>query len=157
MRPTIAGLGPRVRDWLLRYGPAELAGMLLGLAALLATRRATQNAVAGAYAAAWGETIGYAGVIAVRDFVSESRDAHRQREGAPNRALQTRTVGLRLLAEFGPAGIIDTLISRPFAMAVGVRFCGPVLGVVVGKIFADALFYTGVIYMYERGRRARAN
>jgi len=58
-----------------------------------------------------------------------------------------------LLAEFGPAGIIDTFLTRPFAMAIGAQLLGPRLGLVVGKFVGDFLFYLPVIITYERRRR----
>ena len=131
----------RVLDWFLRYAPAEIGGILFAFLASFAVRHATHNAVASAYAAAWGETIGYAAVMLVRDLASGTHG--------------TGHVVLGVLTEFGPAGVVDTFVTRPLAMALGVRFFGPVLGIVVGKVSADVLFYGPVIYMYEWRRRKR--
>ena len=155
LRPVPLGYGTRLREWLVRYGPAECGGLVVAFVASVVARRfvgSTGGAVAAAYAAAWGETIGYAGVLIVRDFATHTRSARRD-----NRSLGARDAGLvasGLLAEFGPAGVIDTLITRPFMMALGLRLFGPALGVVVGKVAADVLFYVPVIYMFER-RKAR--
>ena len=64
-----------------------------------------------------------------------------------------------LLAEFGPAGAIDTFVTRPLAMGLGVRALGLGLGVVLGKLAADVLFYVPVIVIYEyrQHRRRGAN
>lgn len=122
---------------------------MLAFLASFAARRATHNAVVIAYAAAWGETLGYATVMVVRDFVTEVRNHHR------TAARHAGAVGMGLLTEFGPAGVMDTFLTRPFAMGLGVRLFGPVLGLIVGKIGADVVFYAPVIYMYEWRKRHR--
>jgi len=144
---------PRVREWLVRYGPAELAGMTLAFIASFAVRRSTGSAVLGGYGAAWGETIGYAITMMVRDYIAETRESRRRGRKAPVR--DAGSVATGLLAEFGPAGVIDTFVTRPFTMAAGVKLAGPVLGLVLGKVTADLLFYGPVVYMYERRKRRR--
>lgn len=144
-------LRKRVVEWILRYGPAELAGLSCAFVASVIARRVTHNSIVAAYAAAWGETAGYAGVIVIRDYLSEAHQARAHRGHVELN--DVGRVAVRLLAEFGPAGIIDTFITRPLAMGLGVRFFGPILGLVVGKISADVIFYAPVIYMYERRRR----
>jgi hypothetical protein len=66
----------------------------------------------------------------------------------------------RLLAgwgmEFGPSGLLDTLLIRPACMGLGIRLLGPVRGLVLGKLAADVLFYVPVIFMYERRGRSAA-
>jgi hypothetical protein len=143
----------RLRDWLARYGPAECGGLVLAFAASFGARHMTRSAIVAGYAAAWGETIGYASVMVLRDFIAETRAAHSARHGAVRHA---GNVAVGLATEFGPAGVIDTFITRPFAMTLGVRLLGPVLGLVVGKLSADVLFYAPVIYTYEWRKRRRA-
>jgi hypothetical protein len=142
----------RVREWLLRYGPAELAGLTLAFVASVVVRRSMHNAIAAGYAAAWGESLGYALVIIIRDYAAEMRAS---RHGRAAHVRHASNVATGLLAEFGPAGVLDTFVTRPLAMTLGIRVAGPVLGLVVGKIAADAVFYAPVIYMYERRKRGR--
>ena len=142
-----------MRDWLLRYGPAEVAGITLAFVASFAVRHSTGSAILSGYAAAWGETIGYASVMMARDFIMEIRQSRRRGRNAPVR--DAGNVATGLLAEFGPAGVIDTFVTRPFTMAAGVKLAGPVLGLVFGKVTADLLFYGPVVYMYERRKRRR--
>jgi hypothetical protein len=125
--------------------------MVLALIASIATRRLTGNGIAAAYAAAWGETIGYAAVMVLVDYTAAARRSRGR--SATTRVRDAGMVASGLLAEFGPAGMIDTFVTRPLAMAAGVRLLGSVLGVVVGKVAADVLFYAPVIYMYERRKR----
>ena len=149
------GVVAKLIEWTRRYGVAECLGIAAAIAAAAAARHLTDSSVVAAYAAAIGETIGYAGAMLVRDTLTASRSA--QESG---RTLDTRDHGnvmLGLLAEFGPAGILDTFVTRPLAMGVGARVLGPRLGLFVGKLVGDVLFYVPVIVTYEwrRGRAGR--
>ena len=47
-----------------------------------------------------------------------------------------------LLAEFGPAELLDTLLIRPAALTLGVFLLpDPLWGLLAGKVFADIIFY----------------
>ena len=144
----------KVWEWLRRYGVAECAGITCALLGSFLVRRLTGSAIAAAYGAAWGESIGYGGTIIARDFLAMSRVTR-----AADRAFGIGDAGrvvTDLLAEFGPAGVLDTLVTRPLAMAIGTRLLGLPLGVVAGKVSADILFYLPVIFMYERKKRWRS-
>jgi hypothetical protein len=138
----------KILEWLRRYGLAECGGITCAVLASFIVRRATGNAVVSGYAGAWGETLGYATVLVARDLLfaarrrRESRRPFTLRDGAG-------VIG-GLLVEFGPAGLLDTLLTRPFAMALGTRLLGLPLGVIAGKLVADGLFYVPVIATYER-------
>jgi hypothetical protein len=141
----------RVADWLRRYGLAECAGLTCAFLTSFAVRQLTNSNIAAAYGAAWGESFGYSSVIILRDYLAAARNAH-----AAGRSVSVRDAGgvaTGLLAEFGPAAIIDTFVTRPFAMGVGMRLLGPRLGLIAGKLAADVLFYLPVIFMYERRKR----
>jgi hypothetical protein len=138
----------RVFEWLQRYGPAECSGITCALIASLIVRRVTASAVAVGYAGAWGEALGYGAVMVGRDFLAAARRKRAVRETFTARD-GAGVVG-SLLVEFGPASLIDTLLTRPLAMALGTRLLGLPLGVLVGKLAADALFYVPVIATYER-------
>jgi len=147
------GLRAKLYQWLSRYGLAECAGITCALLGSFVVRRATGSAIAAAYAGAWGETIGYSSVIIGRDFIAEARATR-----ATHRAFGFRDAGgvvAGLIAEFGPSGILDTLVIRPFAMGLGARLLGPHLGLLAGKVAADVLFYLPVIFIYERKKRWR--
>jgi hypothetical protein len=154
-----ASSGPRARwtklgEWLRRYGPAECGGIAGALVGSFLVRRVTGSAIAAAYGGAWGETLGYATVMLVRDVIAEQRVAHSSRGAFHVRDIG-RVIG-GLVAEFGPAGVLDSFVTRPLAMGLGVRTFGLGLGIIVGKIAADVLFYIPVIVIYEyRLRRAR--
>lgn len=141
----------RVADWLRRYGLAECAGLTCAFLASFAVRRVTGSNIAAAYGAAWGESIGYSSVIILRDYLAAARNAR-----DAGRSVSVRDAGVMatgLLAEFGPSAILDTFVTRPFTMGVGMRLLGPRLGLLAGKIAADILFYLPVIFVYERRKR----
>jgi hypothetical protein len=140
----------RLYRWLNRYGLAECAGITCALAGSLFVRRMTGSAIAAAYAGAWGESIGYATAIVGRDFLAGVRTARATRRGFGIRGAAGIVAGL--VAEFGPAGVLDTFVTRPFAMGLGARLIGPKLGVLAGKLAADVFFYVPVIFVYERKR-----
>lgn len=143
----------KVRDWLARYGVAECAGITCALVASGLVRHVTRNPIAAGYAAAWGETVGYSAAIVARDTFPEVRAARQA-----STASRLGRIG-RLLAgwgmEFGPAGVLDTLVTRPVCMAFGMRLFGPIRGLVFGKLAADIVFYVPVIFSYERRKHAR--
>ncbi len=149
------GIRPRAKlyQWLRRYGVAECGGITCALLGSFVVRRVTGNAIAAAYGAAWGESIGYSTVIVGRDFRSAARSAQSNRRAFGLRGAGGVVAGL--LAEFGPAGFLDTLLVRPFAMGLGARLLGPHLGVIAGKVAADVFFYAPVIFMYERTKHWR--
>lgn len=142
----------RIVDWLQRYGFAECAGVTCALLGSWIVHRVTGSAIAAGYGGAWGEAVGYSTVIITRDFLSASRSVR-----ARGRVFGFADVGrviVGLIQEFGPSGILDTLVTRPLAMAAGIRWVGPHWGVLAGKVAADILFYIPVILLYERRKRA---
>ncbi len=147
-----------LREWILRYGVAECFGITFALVASFGARRLTGNPIVIGYITAWGETLGYLGLVVVRDFVVETRLARTTTPAEPTSPVRVRTprqVLWDLVAEFGPAGVVDTLVTRPLAMSLGIHTLGVTRGVVAGQLTADVLFYIPVVMQYERRKRAR--
>jgi hypothetical protein len=148
-----SGARAKLLEWVSRYGFAECAGIGGALLGAILVRRVTGSALAAAYGGAWGESLGYASVIVARDYLTEARALRRaQRSFAMRHAVQ---LAVDLFAEFGPAGLLDSFVTRPIAMAIGTRMFGLTLGVVAGKLAADLVFYLPVILMYERRKHRR--
>jgi hypothetical protein len=127
-----------VRQWLWRYAPAEVAGTVGALAAATGAN-AFGVAAATAYAGAIGEGLAFYAVILFREL---------RRSIGPRR--QTLA---RLMVEFGPAEIADTIAVRPLAMYLGPLLIGHfAAGVLAGKIAADVVFYGLAIVGYELGK-----
>lgn len=121
--------------WIVRYLPAEVAGtaaMVFG--GLLATAW-TDAAPLIALAALLGEIIGFYAVLAGTIFIEQVKVTATRRRAA------ARTVML-LVAEFGAAELLDTLLIRPAALMLGVWLIPhPLWGVLAGKVAADIVFY----------------
>jgi hypothetical protein len=149
------GVSPRAKiyQWLSRYGLAECGGVTCALLGSFLVRRVTGSAIAAAYGGAWGESLGYSFVIIGRDFLAGARAARAMHRSIGIRGVSDVATGL--LAEFGPSGLLDTFVIRPFTMGVGARLFGPQLGLLAGKLTADILFYVPVIFMYEQKKRWR--
>jgi len=130
----------RVKEWLRRYLPAEAAAILGAVSAAWLVDQA-HVAAATAFAGAIGETLAFYAVIVVRDW---------------RRPVWPMLRGL--LIEFGGAESADTLLVRPLAMYLASALVGhTVLGVVLGKLAADVVFYGLAIAGYELNRKLTAN
>jgi hypothetical protein len=121
--------------WIVRYLPAEIAGTAAMIVAGLAVTFWTDHPAIIAIAALLGEIVGFYVVLAISVGLEQSR------QGVSGRRLVTTTF-LLLVAEFGAAEILDTLLVRPAALVLGVALLqDPVWGLLAGKIVADVVFY----------------
>jgi hypothetical protein len=128
----------RMSEWFHRYAVAEVTGLVCALLAAVAVGR-TAGPAAAAIAGTLGEGVGFYGVILVREV---------RRHGA------TWRVARGLVVEFGLAEVADTLAVRPLAMYGATVLAGDTLvGVLVGKVAADVVFYTVAIAGYELRKR----
>jgi ornithine decarboxylase len=133
----------RVREWIGRYLVAELAGLTTALLAAIAVTSWDPDRLAiAAYASALGEGVGfYAGFLIVR-YLREEVD------GPPRRRIAV--IVAAAVVEFGPAEIVDTVLIRPAAMFLASLATGNVIvGVLIGKVAADIVFYGLAITSYE--------
>ena len=144
--------GGRAREWLARYGAAEIAGIITAVLGAWIVRSLTHNDVATAYGGALGENIGFYGTIIAREAAFESRLARDAGQRFGVRGVVR--IAVALATEFGPAELLDSGVVRPLAMGLAARFLGPV-GVVAGKLAADVTFYVPVIISYELRKRLR--
>ena len=141
----------RVRTWIKRYGPSEVAGIAMALGGSWLLQWATGSVIAAAYGASIGEGLGFYGSLVIREMIQEAYHAGARR--APYGASEMMRTWRGLLLEFGPAELLDSGLMRPLAMGVGTGLLGWGLGIVVGKVLADVVFYLPVIWVYERRRR----
>ena len=124
--------------WLKRYGPAEILGTVGVYAGFFLAQHFAHITWIDAYAGAMGENVGfYAAVIYQR--------------------LKAKENLWHVLAEFGPAEILDSLITRPLALFIGAESLGPGWGLLVGKLAGDLIFYVPVIITHEFMRRFKKN
>lgn len=121
--------------WVIRYLPAEIVGTAAMVVAGLAITAWTDIPALIAIAALVGESIGFYAVLAITIYAEQSAVS------ATWRRAVVRTFML-LLAEFGPAELLDTLLVRPAALTLGVWLLpDPVWGLLAGKVVADIVFY----------------
>ena len=121
--------------WIVRYLPAEIVGTAAMVLAGLVVTVWTDSAAVIALAALVGEIIGFYTVLAITIYAEQAQVAQTMR------AAIGRT-GLLLVAEFGVAEVLDTLLIRPAALMLGVWLLpDPLWGLLAGKIVADIVFY----------------
>ncbi len=132
----------RLRRWLGRYGPAEVAAVAASYGGFFLAGAAGASLVGAAYAAAMAENIGFYTVMAAGVALA----------AAPGRRWRAAAL---LLVEFGPAELLDTFVARPATTTFAIWLLGPAFGVLVGKLLADAAFYTLAIATHEYLRRKR--
>lgn len=138
----------KVREWLRRYGPAELAslGATLGAAWLAARGGGPRMAVA--LAATWAGNVAYFGWLLAQDAQLARR--HLRAQGR-RYSLGTLGRNVRALAvEFGAAELLDSLFIRPALLYWVPQWVpGFGLGVLLAKLAADVTFYVPTIISYE--------
>ena len=138
--------------WVVRYLPAEIVGTAAMVMAGLAVTIWTDAPALIAIAALIGESIGFYAVLAITIYAEQSAVAPTWRRAV------VRTFML-LLAEFGPAELLDTLLIRPAALTLGVFLLpDPLWGLLAGKVFADIIFYAiaaGAFTDHRQDRPAR--
>ena len=141
-----------MREWLGRYGPAEVLSLLATMAAAAATARAGGSGIAVALAATWAGNLAYFGLILGQDVWRTRRQLRTQ--GRPYK-LGTFGRNVRaLVVEFGAAEALDSLLIRPTLMYWLPRWLHSVpQGIVVAKFAADITFYIPAIISYEFSKR----
>lgn len=145
-------ISARVREWLHRYGPAEVLSVGATLAGVGITFALTHSRGATALVGTWAGNIAYFGWILAADI-------HRTRRTlrAAGRAYTAATLGrnLRALAvEFGPAEVLDSFLIRPALMYWLSVWLGSLgWGSLAAKFIADVTFYVPAILSYELSKK----
>jgi hypothetical protein len=150
------GFGGKLRVWLRRYGPSEILGTLVTVGVTTGVQQITGSTIAAAYVGTLAEVTVYYGVMILRETVREAYEAGKQR--VPYGTTEVLGVMRNLMLEFGLAEALDSGLLRPVCLGLGLRFVGGQLGVLVGKLVADVVFYGPVLAIYEwrMARRAGA-
>jgi hypothetical protein len=142
----------KVREWLLRYGPAEVLSLLATVGAATVTAQSGGSGLAVALAATWAGNVAYFGLILGQDIWRTRRQL--QQEG---REYTWGTLGRNvraLVVEFGAAEALDSLLIRPALMYWLPRWLQSIpQGVLVAKFAADVTFYIPAIISYELSKQ----
>ncbi len=121
--------------WIVRYLPAEVSGTAAMVAAGMVAAVWTDVPALIAVVALIAEIVGFYLVLAFVIYVEQARVTPSRRRAVG------RTLVL-LVAEFGTAELLDTLVVRPAALMLGVWLVpDPVWGMLAGKVAADIVFY----------------
>jgi hypothetical protein len=140
----------KLREWIRRYLPNELAGWAGQLGGAALTYQLTGSYAAAVVAGTIGASVGYYATA----YVNGVRWSYRGLVGRswPMRVLLANGLAARSIAvEFGPAEAIDSIVVRPVALYIGPFVLGSTaVGFVVGSIVADIAFYVMAIFSYER-------
>jgi hypothetical protein len=145
----VLGNPAKWREWISRYGWAEVSGTIGSYLGFLIVNALTHSLVAASFGAALGENIGFYGAIFAREH------AERRRAGDTPSARQYLAIAKTLIHEFGAAELLDFVIVRPATTFFAVTLFGKGAGVMIGKISADLVFYSLAISFYERRRAKR--
>ena len=142
--------GSRLREWIRRYLPCEIAGTVGELGGAAIAYLATGSLAAAAITATIGASAGYYATA----YVSALRWTYGQRKGRnwAARVVLANLLALRSVAiEFGPAEMIDSIAIRPVAFYLGpLMFDNVIAGWIFGKLVSDVAFYFCAIFSYER-------
>jgi hypothetical protein len=141
-----------VREWLRRYGPAEVLSLLSTVGAAAITAQAGGSNLAIALAATWAGNLAYFGLILGQDVWRTRRQLRQE-----GRAYTWGTFGRNvraLVVEFGAAEALDSLLIRPTLMYWLPRWLHSVpQGVLLAKFAADVTFYVPAIISYELSKK----
>jgi len=138
----------KLREWVGRYGVAEVLGTIGALGGAEAAFALSHHPVVAAYGGAMGENLGFYGTMILRTWRHHDHANHR---GWTRLVRVTRA----LIVEFGPAELLDTGLTRPLAMGLCASVLGREAGTLLGKLVGDLFFYVPVIISYELARRRK--
>jgi hypothetical protein len=140
----------KLREWVRRYLPCEIAGTVGELGGAAVAYLATGSLAAAAITATIGASVGYYAAAYVTALRWSYLDNVHRRWSA--RMLVSNLLALRSVAvEFGPAELIDSMAIRPVAFYVGpLVFDNTAVGWIFGKLVSDLAFYLCAIFSYER-------
>lgn len=129
--------------WARRYLPAEIVGTATLFLASWGAMALDAGPLVIAYAATFGESLGFYAVLGT----GIHRELRRTMRGRSAAARLWRTVML-LVAECGPAELLDSLLVRPLLLMLSMYVLPGGWDLLVGKIAADLFFYVASAACY---------
>ena len=145
----------KIKEWLKRYLPGELASTALAWAGAKVVYEATKDPAYAALAATWAGNIGYYAPIFAQSLYTKFKTAKRE-----NRKFSSKDVAKTardLVIEFGPSGTLDAIVTRPLLTGIAIKEFGDDAGVFLGRYSADAIFYGITIPLYEMAKKFKQN
>jgi len=126
----------KLLEWINRYGPAEVVGTITAIFGATIAHKLTSNEVVSAYSGSICESFGFYSIMLTQEFRRYSKGHHWQ-------------TARNLFLEFGPSEMLDSFVTRPLFMGLGLHYIGQGWGLIVGKLTADFIFYIPSIIIYE--------
>lgn len=155
MQHAIQTVRTYVIKWLRRYVPAEALGLFTAFCCATLALSLTHHPAVTATAAAWGEAIGYYGLMFGREAAKRRR--HLEEVTILALALLAIVIIRDLIMEFGISEVLDSLIVRPLAMYTSLQWISNLaLALIMGKLVADIVFYVPAVLVFELRSRRRA-
>ncbi len=149
------GTKQKFKEWLGRYLLAELLGTLIAVSFAYGSFVHTHSYVLAAGAGFLGEGIGFYGYFITSELIVNGRAYKNLPLLRQLRAIIAKS-STNLIVEFAPGELIDNIFIRPFLIYYVPQHIKPyVLGFILGKLSADALFYVFAISGYEIKKRMR--
>jgi hypothetical protein len=138
----------KIKNWIKRYGPAEIIGTVCAVFFSVLAYSLTKNNIIAALAGAWSETIAFFGTMIVREVYDTKKE---YKEKNKQYTVTTLLKNIRdIVFEFGFSEILDTYAVRPYMMYIFPIILGNrIVGVLVGKIISDLIYYGPAIISYE--------
>lgn len=144
----------KFKEWLKRYLPAEIVGTVTAVGTASITHVFSDNHLLIAYAGSLGESVGFYSTVFIQQLLIVFKKC--KLENKQFYFSDFTKIISTIVLEFGPAGIIDGLLLRPFFMYLFPLFLKNfTLGILLGKIAGDFTFYMLVILSYEMKKRVK--
>ena len=142
----------KAKEWIKRYLPSEIVGTITALGSAGIAHYYNNNGIFVAYMGSLGEAIGFYSTVLIQNIlIREKRNKELYRKFHYSDLLATIS---SIVLEFGPAGLLDGLLLRPFFMYLfPVLLTNFSLGIIIGKLVGDISFYFLVILSYELKKR----
>lgn len=145
-------LNAKIKEWLKRYVPAQILSVVASVLLSVLFFLITDNRILLAYILTLVQTIIFYTYILIADILARYR--RYAKEGKKYTWLTFLKDVRNLIIEFGPSEILDIFIVRPAALYLGPLLLGNfAIGIIVGTLVADVIYYIPAILMYEMRKK----
>lgn len=142
----------KLMEWSRRYIPAECAAIAGTLIAGIIIHITFNNVLLTSIAAAWGDNLGFYSWV----LYSELKATLTKHKKITK--LSLITILRNIIVEFGPSEMLDSIVIRPVAMyTFPLLIQNLTLGLLLGKVFADTVFYSLTIGAFELRKKYLQN
>lgn len=136
-------MSKKVSEWVKRYLPAEILGIIGTIIAGFFVHHFSTNKILVSYGAIVGEGCGYYGYISITDFLRHKKTSKTKTKAAFK-------LGRDMFLEFSLAEYLDTIFVRPAAIYLFISILPNfIFGLILGKLAGDIFFYALTIPSYE--------